>query len=320
MTKRALKYWQGCMLLSILTVFYSCNQLDNNTSALNTDSTNDEEVAKEKEREGIKDQLVSSLIFHASFDKGPDADLGKGDLKLYAGDFDQYNDEGKPEVNPGLGDPPLPIVPNAGRYGNALEFPKENTHPVGYMLKGNIDYTENNFDGTLSFWMRLNTVDIPGVYCDPIQLTDNDYATNAIWVDITKNDVPSDLRLGFFGDQKIWDPKNLKGRSEEFFWRLMKISEPPFSRDKWTHVVLTWEKINTGEIGRSKMYVNGEYRGQSGPIKEPFNWNMTKASLRLGIGDYVGFFDDIAIFDRSLTGEEILNLYQLESGVSELHE
>ena len=71
-------------------------------------------------------------------------------------------------------------VKNKGKYGAALVFTKENSHVVFYNLEKNIDYRENDFSGTTSFWMSLEPQDIPGQYCDPIQLTGKYYASDAI--------------------------------------------------------------------------------------------------------------------------------------------
>jgi hypothetical protein len=151
-------------------------------------------------------------------------------------------------------------------------------------------------------------------------LTDKDYSNSAIWVDFTKNDTPSDFRLGVFGDQKVWDKKNKKEYSEEFFWRLLKIARPPFSGDKWTQVVVSWEGLNTGQVGRGKLYFDGKFQGETGGIREPFVWDISEATIRLGTGPYVGMFDDIAVFNNSLTYEEVHILYKLKGGVSDLYQ
>jgi hypothetical protein len=125
--------------------------------------------------------------------------------------------------------------------------------------------------------------------------------------------------LGIFGDQKVWDKKNKKGESEEFFWRLLKIVKPPFSEDKWTQVVVTWEGLNTDQIARGKLYFDGKLQGETGGIREPFVWTLAEATIRLGTGPFVGMFDDLAIFNRSLSEDEVYNLYQLKGGVADLH-
>lgn len=286
------------------------------------------EVQEKKEGFGTPTSIISTksndlsalskaLTFHASFDKGADADFALGDPRIYSGKT--APDQQKPvSSEPGLGNPALAIVPEQGKFGAALEFTKENSHVVFYKAEKNVAYSPKNFSGTASFWLRLDPQEIPQTYTDPIQLTDKDYSNSAIWVDFTKNDTPSDFRLGIFGDQKVWDKKNLKGASEEFFWRLLKIVKPPFSRDKWTHVVVSWEGLNTDQIARGKLYFDGKFKGETGGIREPFVWDLPEATIRLGTGPFVGMFDELAIFNRSLTDEEVKILYELKGGVADL--
>jgi hypothetical protein len=75
--------------------------------------------------------------------------------------------------------------------------------------------------------------------------------------------------------------------------------------------------VNTKQ-GRAKLYLNGEYKGSSSMIREPFTWDLAKARLNLGIG-YVGLFDDIAAFNKALNPDEIRFLYNLDNGVAELY-
>lgn len=262
--------------------------------------------------------LSKAVTFHASFNNGPDADFGAGDKRIYTGDFKGSREQDDLPKTQGSGTPPLSISKGKGKHGAALEFTKDNSHVVFYKLEKNIEYREKEFTGSASFWMSLDPGEIPNQYCDPLQITDKYYASDAIWVDITKNDVPPDFRVGVLGDEKVWDVNKKQGGGEEFFWHLLKISEPPFRKDKWTHVVITWQ-LNGSDIGRAKLYFDGEYRGQSGPIREPLRWNISKVTMRLGTGHYVGLMDDIALFNRALTTDEVKALYNLKEGVRELY-
>lgn len=263
--------------------------------------------------------MSKALTFYVSFDNGSDADFGKGNKKIYTGDFKGGPDQTGIVSKPGLGKPPLFLAKGKGKHGTALGFTEVNSHVVFYNLEKNIEFDENNFVGTVSFWINTDANEIPGQYCDPIQITDKYYASDAIWVDITKNDIPPDLRLGVYGDQKVWDVKNRAGAGEEFFWRILKVSEPPLKKNIWTHVAVTWQGINTGDIGRGKLYLNGEYRGQTGPIREPFKWDISKVTMRLGTGKFVGLLDEIALFNKALTLKEIKILYNLKNGIRELN-
>jgi len=305
---------QILIILSLASLIFACTT---NEQGKGVPETNREDSQPYIVDTAGYNTLSKSLTFHASFDNGANADFALGDEKIYSGKT--VGDEQKPaSYDVGLGDPPLTIVQGKGKYGSALEFTKENSHVVFYKAEKNIAYSTKNFSGTLSFWLKLNPQKIPQTYTDPIQLTDKDYSNSAIWIDFTKNDTPSDFRLGIFGEQKIWDKKNKKGLAEAFFWRLLKIVKPPFSEDKWTHVAVIWEGLNTNKIARGKLYFDGVFQGETGGITEPFVWDISEATIRLGTGPFVGMFDEIAIFNRTLTNDEVSLIYKLKKGVGDL--
>lgn len=266
----------------------------------------------------VRASLAHALTFHASFDNGPDADFALGDKHLYsAPPTDDSNTDAA--LIPGLGEPPLAILHDQGRFGAALEFTREQSHRILFKAEQNVAYAEGAFQGTASFWLSTDPAEIPVDYSDPFQLTDKNYDNACIWVDFTKNDTPSDFRLGVFGNKDEWDITTHGAKSEEFFFRLAKIAEPPFAKGAWTHVVITWEGLDSAQGGRARLYLNGDYRASSGLVREHFTWNPANATIRLGTGHFVGLFDDIAIFNRALTADEIRALYGLDHGVAELH-
>ena len=92
-----------------------------------------------------------------------------------------------------------------------------------------------------------------------------------------------------------------------------------FGNDKWTHVVVSWEELNTGQIARGKLYFDCKFQVETGGIREPFVWDLTEATIRLGTGPYIGMFEDVAIFNRYLSSEEVHALCELKGGGSDLH-
>jgi hypothetical protein len=53
--------------------------------------------------------------------------------------------------------------------------------------------------------------------------------------------------------------------------------------------------------------LNGQLQGTTGPISEPFEWDVTQGAIRLGVG-YVGLMDEVSIYRRALTSKEIEQL------------
>jgi hypothetical protein len=265
----------------------------------------------------VRVRLAEALTFHASFDHGPDADFSLGDGRIYSVTVENGQETGA--LVPGLGQPALTIAAGQGRFGSALEFTRENSHVVLFKAARNVAYSPSNFGGTASFWLSVEPAEIPERYCDPFQLTDKDYSDACIWADFTKNDTPPDFRLGCFGDQREWDVNGQRGRSEEFFFRLVKVAEPPFAKGRWTHVAITWDGLNTSRPGRARLYLNAAYQGATSRVGERFTWDVEKAVIRLGTGHYVGLVDDLAFFNRTFSADEVRALYALERGVAELH-
>ena len=265
----------------------------------------------------VRVSLAEALTFHASFDHGPEADFGRGDGRIYSVTVENGQETG--ELMPGLGQPALTIAEGQGRFGSALTFTLTTSHVVLFKAARNVAYSPSDFGGTASFWMSLDPAEIPQRYCDPFQLTDKDYSDACIWADFTKNDTPPDFRLRCFGNQNEWDVTGQRGRSEEFFFRLVKVAEPPCAKRQWTHVAITWNGLNTSQPGRARLYLNAEYQGATSRVDEPFTWDVEKASIRLGTGHYVGLFDDLAFFNRPFSADEVGALYALERGVAALH-
>ena len=72
--------------------------------------------------------------------------------------------------------------------------------------------------------------------------------------------------------------------------------EPAFERE---HDRQTWKGfIVRGHFGKSQGHIGG---------RQQFTWSPEKCVIMLGI-NYVGWIDDLTIFDRALVQEEIMTL------------
>ena len=243
---------------------------------------------------------AQDLTFHASFDKGTDADVAAGDKRLYTA----ANYKAQLEATPGLDHPDVGIVPG-GKHGSALQFRKKNVKAIFYRA----DKNASPRDGTLSFWLNLDPdQDLEPGFCDPIQVTDKAYNDSAIWVDFTKDEKPRHFRLGVFGELKAWNPQNLPAdKFPDFEKRLIRVTKTPFARGKWTHVAITYTGLGSAQGGVAKLYLDGKLQGTTAPIRELFSWDPARAALRLGVS-YVGLFDELKVFRRALSEREIRDL------------
>jgi hypothetical protein len=260
------------------------------------------------------DDLAKALTFHASFDRGYDADFALGDRRLYTAS--SY--ENRSDARPGIGSPDVSIAPGKGRFGDALHFKKKNTKAIYYQAEKNVAYKNENWNGTVSYWLSLDPdKELEPGYCDPLQVTDEDYNDAAVWTDFTKDDSPRHFRLGVFGDLKVWNPKNLEpDQNPDFLQRLVVVKKPPFASGQWTHVAITFSRLGSSS-GLAKLYLNGHLQGTAQGIREPFTWDVARAAIRLGV-NYVGLYDEVALFNRPLSDAEIQKLYQLKNGVGSI--
>jgi hypothetical protein len=259
--------------------------------------------------------LKEALTFHASFDGSTDAAYAAGDPRIYTAPA--YKEQR--QAKPGIDSPDIEIAKGEGRFGDALRFKQKNTRAIFFQAAKNVAFDAKNWSGTVSFWLRLDPdADLAPGFCDPIQVTDKAYNDSAIWVDFTKDDKPRHFRLGVFGELKVWNPKDVPSdKNPDFNNRLVVVQKPPFSRAKWTHVVITYQGLGSGN-GLAKLYLDGALQGTAQGIRESFAWDPSLGALRLGVA-YVGLFDELAVFDRPLEEKEVKQLHALKKGVAELH-
>jgi hypothetical protein len=251
----------------------------------------------------VPDSLRASLNFHASFDKTLDAEFARGDRRIYsAPDYKQQSN-----AKPGLGDVDAAIEKSAGvAGGDALRFRSKNTRALFFRGDRHVALAR----GTLSFWLRLDPQkDLAPGFSDPVQVTDKAYNDSAIWVDFTKDEVPRHFRLGVFGSLKAWNPANTPSdRNPDFLRRLVVVDRPPFSREGWTHVAVTWTNLDAGGAGSASLYLNGKLISSTPGIREAFEWDLSQLAIRLGV-NYSGLMDEVAVFDRALSARDIEALY-----------
>jgi hypothetical protein len=249
----------------------------------------------------IPQALRSNLTLHASFDNGTNADAARGDRSIY--NAPDYKQQGI--ATAGTGDVDAVIEKGTGvGGGSALRFKAKNTRALFFRGDRHVTPTA----GSISFWLRLDPQkDLAPGFCDPIQITDKAYNDSAIWVDFTKDEVPRHFRLGVFGALKAWNPTNTPSdKNPAFTKRLIVVERPPFSRERWTNVAITWSGLGS-DAGTASLYLNGRLVSAATGIRESFEWDPARLAIRLGVG-YVGLMDEVAVFDRALTAPELASL------------
>ncbi len=257
--------------------------------------------------------LKDHVLFYSSFDGKLTADISTGDAMIYTADSYKKADDAKP----GIHNPDVILAKNKGLTGDALHFTEKNTTAIFYKAFKNVGYSRESWSGTVSFWLQLDpNKDLAPGYCDPICITDVRYNDAALWVDFT-DDNPRKFRLGAMGDLKVWNPEN---KNDEAKWekRTVTVTQPPFKKGKWTHVVITFSKVNTTN-SVFKLYLNGKYNGVIKDINDPFTWEAENGKIMLGLG-YIGLMDELTIFDKPLDPKEVNSIFELKNGVKTLFE
>ena len=257
--------------------------------------------------------VARSLTLHASFDHGLDADYARGDRTCYVRQGDQPN-RATPNDD-------VRLASQAGRFGGALHFPHKSGYRPAFRDDGVLGYNDADWDATVSMWLRLNPdQDLEPGYCDPVQIIGDNSKKGFVFLEFSKDETPRFFRYAIRPLFEIWNPDNVAWAEIPAERRpMVQIEQTPFSRDSWTHVVFTLENINsTSQPQTGRLYLNGQSQGAIENWNLTFGWDPRQVSLVLGAA-YVGYIDDLAVFDRVLNDSEIKKLYELVGGVRQLY-
>ena len=258
-------------------------------------------------------ELKQALSFYSSFDNGTSADFALGDKSIYSAPSRRSLDS----MEAGIGITDHEILKGKGKVGDAFKFSSRSSNVVFYKSKDNISYDATSWSGTISFWLSLDpATDLEPGYTDPIQITDERYNDASIWVDFT-NKNPRDFRLGVIGDMAVWSLDTLETPADSVFEdRLVRVKNPPFAKENWTHVLITYAALGTLQSS-STLFLNGQKIGSVIGIDDPFTWELEKSNIYIGLG-FIGLMDELSIFNRPLTDAEILQVYNLENGIKSI--
>jgi hypothetical protein len=274
-------------------------------------------IASGTEQPAPPQALRQALTFHASFDGKLAATHAAGDPSLHWAPSMKERQEAK------TGLPPTGESQHAlgeGRFGDALRFTKRRAPLVFFRAQRNMPYTPSDWSGTVSFWLRVDPQrQLEPGFCDPVQITPRAWNDAAFFVEFEKRPEAIPFRLGVYADLGVWNPAKRKIEEIPGSERpLLTVADPPFSGEKWTHVVFTFERFNTGKAdGVARLYLDGQPRGSLAGRQQTFTWDPEQAIIGLGL-NYIGLLDELSIFNRALAADEVSAVYRLTSGVSGL--
>ena len=255
--------------------------------------------------------LRQALTLHASFDHGLDADFSRGDPKIKFA--------GVPKGQPAGPGESIKVVPGAGRFGGAMHVTKKNPIRPYFSGPGAINYNSADWSGSVSVWLRLTPdEDLEPGYCDPVQIIGDDSKKGFMFLEWSKDEKPRHFRYAIRPLVEIWNPRGLDwAKMTDAERPMVALPTAPFSRERWTHVVFTFHRVNTGKSARGELFLDGKSRGVIRDWDLRFGWQADKVQLVLAAA-YVGQMDDLAAFDRALTASEVAQLFALKNGIRDL--
>ncbi len=266
---------------------------------------------------GQGDSLPKALTFHASFDGGTDATYAAGDPKMYWAPSLKQRQEAKPGLPDGG---TIQLASGAGRFGDALRFTAKKSPIVFFRGDRNMPHASSDWSGTVSFWLSTDPQgELEPGFCDPVQITPRAWNDAAFFVEFERRPESIPFRLGVYADTNVWNPQKRPFAEIPSQERpLVTVEKPPFSRGKWTHVLFTFERFNTGKTdGIARLYLDGQPHGVLSPRQQTFTWDVQNTAIALGLS-YIGLLDELAIFNRALTEQEVRAVFALEKGIGSL--
>jgi hypothetical protein len=251
--------------------------------------------------------MLKAVTLYASFDDAVKADVGDGDLTLST----RFNDEkeaGKFVFEKGFNDKAFRIAKDKGiGGGGALEcvdvLPRNGR--IFFPAKGNIGFKKDGWAGAVSMWINTDPDTLLKTkFCDPIQITEKGANNGGLWFDF--NDAkPRDLRHGAF-------PAVAEGQApikeEDPKAPMVRVPRVGLKNGDWHHVVLNWNGFDTGKADAvSALYIDGKLIGEVKDREIAMKWDLDKAGIYVAV-NYIGLLDEMAVFSRALTVDEIKQL------------
>lgn len=254
---------------------------------------------------GDEAALKKAVTFYASFDKSLMPDVGVGPIRTR---FGTPTEPAKFTFEPGFNKKIYHIAKGKGIAGGCLEATDvlPNRGRFYYPVKGNLAYKNGGWSGACSMWINMDPAALKLGFCDPVQITQKGANNGGIWFDF--NDAkPRDLRMGVFPAV----PEGTVGAKESdddapMVW----VKKVLFKTGDWHHVVLSWSNFDTGKKDAvATLYIDGKKIGAVKDRAIAMDWDIEQAGIYTALG-YTGLLDEMALFNRALTADEVAALHK----------
>ena len=265
------------------------------------------ETTKAKLLQTAGDSMRNAVTFYASFDEGLTPDIGAGPIKTR---FNHETEAGKFVFEDGFDKNIFKIARGKGVAGGGClevtDVPPRNGR-IFYPVKGNLAFKKGGWGGACSMWINTDPNTLFKLkFCDPVQITHKGANNGGIWFDF--NDAkPRDLRMGVFPAV----PEGTAGAKEsDADAPLVRVPKVGFKVGQWHHVVLSWSNFDTGKKDAlATLTIDGKKIGDVKDRAIAMDWDVDKAGIYTAVG-YCGLLDEMALFNRPLTADEVTALHQ----------
>lgn len=252
--------------------------------------------------------LRRSLTFYASFDEAVRGDFGGGGM-LPSTRFDHPTEKNAFVFEPSFDPAVFRIAKDKGVRGAALEcvdvLPRRGR--IFFPLKDNLAFRDGGWGGSASFWLNTDPNHLLKTpFCDPIQITEKGANNGGVWCDFPDS-TPRDMRLGAFPGAAEGGKPILESDPAA---PLVVARNVGFQYGKWHHVAMTWNRFDTGRPdAEAELFIDGKSIGRLADREIAMRWNVDAAGIYVAV-NYIGLLDELALFDRPLTADEVRFLHE----------
>ncbi|QDU27053.1 hypothetical protein ETAA8_21370 [Anatilimnocola aggregata] len=254
------------------------------------------------------DDLRSAVIFFASFDETVKADIAGGQATLNTRS-NHPTEPGRFVFDSGFNEQVFRISKDKGISGGALEVVDvlPNNGRIYFPAQGNLPFDPKGWNGALSVWCKTDPNQLlKTTFCDPIQITEKGANNGGLWFDFN-NAKPRDMRHGAF---PAVPTKEKPIAEDDPKAPIVLVPKIDWKADAWHHVVLTWSGFDTGKSDAvSQIYIDSKLIGAIRDCPIAMQWDLEKTGIYVAV-NYIGLLDELAIFRRALSANEVLRLYR----------
>lgn len=251
--------------------------------------------------------LRKAVTLYASFDDEMRRDLGAGDPIPGTRTVDPADK--KHHFAQGFDPQFFRIVKGKGIAGGCLEA---NLPPrIGRLFfpaKGNVAFAKDaSWGGAFSVWINTDpNKSLKTPFCDPVLITQKGLNNGAIWTHF--NDAqPRAFQSGTY--PSIPDGQEPTPEDDPKA-PLTRLKDVPFRAGEWHHIVLSWDRFNTGQKNATHtLWIDGKKIGDLNGHALAMDWDLDRTRIYFAV-NLVGLLDELAVFNRPLTAEEVTLLFQ----------